>query len=73
MKNFLLLDKLGWAGQVVHKIVMCLAEPSNPTDMDALWFEVGEDIGRFFIHEFSLITGLRCVGSTFLKPTTVQH
>ena len=72
MKNFLLFDKLGWDGQVVHNIVMRLAEPSNPTDMDSLWFEVGEDIWRFSINEFSLIIGLRCVGSTFLKPTTVQ-
>ena len=45
MKNFLMFDKLGWAGQVVHNIVMRLAELSNPTDMDALWIKVGEDIG----------------------------
>ena len=72
IKNFLMLDKLRWAGQVVHNLVMRLAEPSNPTDKDALWFEVGEDIGRFSIKEFSLITGLKCVGSTFLKPPTVK-
>ncbi|GMN63205.1 hypothetical protein TIFTF001_032278 [Ficus carica] len=33
---------------------------------DALWFEVGEDLGRFSINEFCLITGMKCVGSTHL-------
>ncbi|GMN31349.1 hypothetical protein TIFTF001_050734 [Ficus carica] len=35
---------------------------------DALWFEVGEDLGRFSINEFCLITGMKCVGSTHLPP-----
>ncbi|GMN27743.1 hypothetical protein TIFTF001_044154 [Ficus carica] len=33
---------------------------------DALWFELGEDLVRFSINEFCLITGLNCVGSTHL-------
>ncbi|GMN70644.1 hypothetical protein TIFTF001_039687 [Ficus carica] len=33
---------------------------------DALWFELCDDLGRFSIHEFCLITGLKCVGSTHL-------
>ncbi|GMN20228.1 hypothetical protein TIFTF001_051002 [Ficus carica] len=33
---------------------------------DALWFELGEDLGRFSINEFCLITGLNCEGSTHL-------
>ncbi|GMN21670.1 hypothetical protein TIFTF001_040082 [Ficus carica] len=33
---------------------------------DALWFEVGEDLDRFSINEFCLITGMKCVGSTHL-------
>ncbi|GMN55713.1 hypothetical protein TIFTF001_024828 [Ficus carica] len=33
---------------------------------DALWFEVGEELGRFSINEFCLITGMKCVGSIHL-------
>ncbi|GMN47952.1 hypothetical protein TIFTF001_017126 [Ficus carica] len=33
---------------------------------DALWFDVGEDLDRFSINEFCLITGMKCVGSTHL-------
>ncbi|GMN64416.1 hypothetical protein TIFTF001_033487 [Ficus carica] len=33
---------------------------------DALWFEVGEDLGRFSINEFCLITDMKCVGFTHL-------
>ncbi|GMN22049.1 hypothetical protein TIFTF001_048956, partial [Ficus carica] len=33
---------------------------------DALWFELGEDLVRFSINEFCLITSLNCVGSTHL-------
>ncbi|GMN70094.1 hypothetical protein TIFTF001_039139 [Ficus carica] len=33
---------------------------------DALWFEVGEDLGRFSINEFCLITGMKYVGFTHL-------
>ncbi|GMN34243.1 hypothetical protein TIFTF001_046788 [Ficus carica] len=33
---------------------------------DALWFELGEDLGRFSINEFCQIIGLNCVGSTHL-------
>ena len=35
---------------------------------DALWFQVGEDLGRFFINEFGLITGMKCIGFTHLPP-----
>ncbi|GMN21259.1 hypothetical protein TIFTF001_050112 [Ficus carica] len=35
---------------------------------DALWFQVGEELGRFSINEFGLITGMKCVGSTHLPP-----
>ncbi|GMN25234.1 hypothetical protein TIFTF001_043872 [Ficus carica] len=38
---------------------------------DALWFEVCEDLGRFFINKFCLITGIKCVGSTHL-PLVVE-
>ncbi|GMN66088.1 hypothetical protein TIFTF001_035155 [Ficus carica] len=36
---------------------------------DAIWFKVAEDLGRFFINEFCLITGMKCVGSTYFAPT----
>ncbi|GMN31621.1 hypothetical protein TIFTF001_041616 [Ficus carica] len=35
---------------------------------DALWFEIGEDLSIFFINEFCLIIGMKCVGSTHLPP-----
>ncbi|GMN26413.1 hypothetical protein TIFTF001_040886 [Ficus carica] len=35
---------------------------------DALWFEVGEVLGRFSINKFCLITSTKCVGSTYLVP-----
>ncbi|GMN48635.1 hypothetical protein TIFTF001_017818 [Ficus carica] len=35
---------------------------------DTLWFEVGEDLGRFSINEFCLIIGMKYVGSTHLAP-----
>ncbi|GMN68939.1 hypothetical protein TIFTF001_037990 [Ficus carica] len=63
-KHFLQLNTLGWAGQVFHNIVMRLTDHSAMGD--ALWFEVGEDLCRFSINEFCLITGMNCVGSTHL-------
>ncbi|GMN20331.1 hypothetical protein TIFTF001_050022, partial [Ficus carica] len=50
--------------QVFHNIVMRLTDHSAMGD--ALWFEVGEDLCRFSINEFCLITGMNCVGSTHL-------
>ncbi|GMN28881.1 hypothetical protein TIFTF001_046275, partial [Ficus carica] len=64
IKQFLGLSTLGWAGQLFHNIVMRLTDHSWMGD--ALWFEVGEDLGRFSINEFCLITGMKCVGSTHL-------
>ncbi|GMN22493.1 hypothetical protein TIFTF001_047442 [Ficus carica] len=64
IKQFLGLSNLGWAGQLFHNIVMRLTDHSSMGD--ALWFEVGEDLGRFSINEFCLITGMKCVGSTHL-------
>ena len=64
IKHFLRLGTLGWAGQVFHNIVMRLTDHSAMGD--ALWFEVGEELGRFSINEFCLITGMKCVGSTHL-------
>ncbi|GMN68129.1 hypothetical protein TIFTF001_037203 [Ficus carica] len=46
---------------VFHNIVMLHSEMG-----DAIWFELCDDLGRFSIHEFCLITGLKCVGSTHL-------
>ncbi|GMN46262.1 hypothetical protein TIFTF001_015446 [Ficus carica] len=43
---------------VFHNIVMRLTDHSEMGD--ALWFELGDDLGRFSIHEFCLITGLKC-------------
>ncbi|GMN22299.1 hypothetical protein TIFTF001_045634 [Ficus carica] len=34
---------------------------------DALWFELGEELGRFSINEFCLITCMKYVGSTHLR------
>ncbi|GMN58271.1 hypothetical protein TIFTF001_027353 [Ficus carica] len=64
IKQFLRLSTLGWAGQLFHNIVMRLTDHSSMGD--ALWFEVGEDLGRFSINEFCFITGMKCVGSTHL-------
>ncbi|GMN52676.1 hypothetical protein TIFTF001_021812 [Ficus carica] len=64
IKQFLGLSNLGWAGQLFHNIVMRLTDHSSMGD--ALWFEVGEDLGRFSINEFYLITDMKCVGSTHL-------
>ncbi|GMN27906.1 hypothetical protein TIFTF001_051620 [Ficus carica] len=57
---------LDWAGQVFHNIVMRLTDHSGIGD--ALWFKLGEDLGKFFINELCLITGMKCVGSTHLPP-----
>ncbi|GMN62600.1 hypothetical protein TIFTF001_031673 [Ficus carica] len=51
-------------GMLFHNIVMRLTDHSSMGD--AFWFEVGEDLGRFSINEFCLITGMKCVGSTHL-------
>ncbi|GMN31683.1 hypothetical protein TIFTF001_046537, partial [Ficus carica] len=64
IKQFLRLSTLGWAGQLFHNIVMRLTDHSSMGD--ALWFEVGEDLCRFSINEFCLITGMKFVGSTHL-------
>ncbi|GMN22454.1 hypothetical protein TIFTF001_040258 [Ficus carica] len=64
IQQFMHLDTLGWSGQVFHNIVMRLTTHSAMGD--ALWFEFGEDLVRFSINEFCLITGLNCVGSTHL-------
>ncbi|GMN32549.1 hypothetical protein TIFTF001_041751 [Ficus carica] len=64
IQQFMHLGSLGWAGQVFHNIVMRLTDHSGMGD--ALWFELGEDLGRFSINEFCLITGMKCVGSTHL-------
>ncbi|GMN29006.1 hypothetical protein TIFTF001_049489 [Ficus carica] len=55
---------LGWVA--LHNIVMRLTDHSRMGD--ALWFEVGEDLGRFSINEFCMITGMKCVGSIYLAP-----
>ncbi|GMN20710.1 hypothetical protein TIFTF001_043151 [Ficus carica] len=64
IQQFMHLDTLGWSGQVFHNIVMRLTTHSAMGD--ALWFELGEDLVRFSINEFCLITGLNYVGSTHL-------
>ncbi|GMN60453.1 hypothetical protein TIFTF001_029542 [Ficus carica] len=56
--------KLLKAEEVFHNIVMRLTTHSAMGD--AIWFELGEDLVRFSINEFCLITGLNCVGSTHL-------
>ncbi|GMN69564.1 hypothetical protein TIFTF001_038611 [Ficus carica] len=57
-------------GMLFHNIVMRLTDHSSMGD--ALWFEVGEDLGRFSINEFCLITGMKCVGSTHLPVVESQ-
>ncbi|GMN70232.1 hypothetical protein TIFTF001_039276 [Ficus carica] len=64
IQQFMHLDTLGWSGQVFHNIVMRLTTHSAMGD--ALWFELGEDLVRFSLNDFCLITGLNCVGSTHL-------
>ena len=64
IQHFLKLNTLGWAGQLFHNTLMRLTDHSD--DGDALWFQVGDELGRFSINEFGLITGMRCVGSTHL-------
>ncbi|GMN48445.1 hypothetical protein TIFTF001_017616 [Ficus carica] len=64
IQQFMHLDTLGWAGQIFHNIAMRLM--SHRGMGDALCFELGEAVGRFSINEFCLITGLNCVGSTYL-------
>ena len=66
VQGLLKLGSLGWAGQVFHNILMRLTDHSDNTD--ALWFQVGEELGRFSISEFGIITGMKCVGSTHLQP-----
>ncbi|GMN35757.1 hypothetical protein TIFTF001_005517 [Ficus carica] len=62
IQQFLKLNTLGWAGHVFHNIIMRLTDHLRMSD--ALWFEVGEDLGRFSNDEFCLIIGMKCVGST---------
>ncbi|GMN67790.1 hypothetical protein TIFTF001_036848 [Ficus carica] len=57
-------DKISKFEEVFHNIAMRLTAHSGMGD--ALCFELGEDLGRFFINKFCLITGLKCVGSTNL-------
>ncbi|GMN63449.1 hypothetical protein TIFTF001_032523 [Ficus carica] len=57
-------------GMLFHNIVMRLTNHSSMGD--ALWFEVGEDLGRFSINEFCLITDMKCVGSTHLPVVESQ-
>ena len=66
IQHLLHLNTLSWAGQVFHNIVMRLTDHSD--NGDAFWFQVGEELGRFSIYEFGLITGMKCVGSTHLPP-----
>lgn len=60
--NFLKLQKLGWAGQVVHNIIMRLAGVDGRTK-DSLFFAIGDDIWQFSIAEYALIAGM-----WFLSP-----
>ncbi|GMN54087.1 hypothetical protein TIFTF001_023229 [Ficus carica] len=48
--------KISTAEEVFHNTVMHLT--NNSAMGDALWFQLGEDLGRFSINEFCLITGL---------------
>ncbi|GMN55635.1 hypothetical protein TIFTF001_024745 [Ficus carica] len=57
-------EKISKAEEVFHNIVMRLTDHSGMSD--ALWFELGEDLGRFSINEFCLITCMKCVESTHL-------
>ncbi|GMN48472.1 hypothetical protein TIFTF001_017648 [Ficus carica] len=59
-------EKISEAEEVFHNIVLRLTDHSGMSD--ALWFEVGEDLGRFSINELCLITGMKYVGSTYLAP-----
>ncbi|GMN54156.1 hypothetical protein TIFTF001_023305 [Ficus carica] len=63
-------DKISKSEEVFHNIVMRLTDHSGMGD--ALCFELGEDLGRFSINEFCLITGLKCVGSTHLPVVESQ-
>ncbi|GMN49606.1 hypothetical protein TIFTF001_018764 [Ficus carica] len=63
-------DKISKAEEVFHNIVMRLTDHKGMGD--ALWFELGEDLGRFSINEFCLITGMKCVGSTHLPVVESQ-
>ncbi|GMN39674.1 hypothetical protein TIFTF001_008909 [Ficus carica] len=56
---------------VFHNIVMRLTDHSGMGD--ALCFELCEDLDRFFINEFYLITGLKCVGSTHLPMDVFEE
>ena len=56
-----LVDNLKWAGQIIHHIILRIAGHLNKGN--ALWIEVGDGYGRLSLHEFALITGLKCVGS----------
>ncbi|GMN19504.1 hypothetical protein TIFTF001_045195 [Ficus carica] len=66
IQYFMKLNTLGWAGQLLHNTLMRLTDHSD--NGDALWFQVGEELGRFSIYEFGLITRMKCVGSTHLPP-----
>ncbi|GMN34953.1 hypothetical protein TIFTF001_044962 [Ficus carica] len=66
IQHFMKLNTLGWAGQLLHNTLMRLTDHSD--NGDALWFQVGEELGRFSIYEFGLITGMKCVGFTHLPP-----
>ncbi|GMN31473.1 hypothetical protein TIFTF001_044583 [Ficus carica] len=66
IQQFLKLNTLGWAEKIFHNIVMCLTDHSGMGDV--LWFKVGENMGKFSINEFCLITGMKCVGFTHLAP-----
>ncbi|GMN69087.1 hypothetical protein TIFTF001_038138 [Ficus carica] len=68
IQQFLNLNTLGWTGHVFHNIVMRLTDHSGMGD--ALWFEVGEDLFRFSINEFCLITDMKCVRFTHLPQAT---
>ncbi|GMN51337.1 hypothetical protein TIFTF001_020499 [Ficus carica] len=57
-------DNISKAEEVFHNIVMRLTDHSGMSD--ALWFELGEDLGKFSINKSYLITGMKCVGSTHL-------
>lgn len=46
--------------QLIHQVL--LREVKQP-NLDEMWFKIGEKCVRFSIHEFCLITGLRCMGN----------
>ncbi|GMN62058.1 hypothetical protein TIFTF001_031138 [Ficus carica] len=70
IQPFMHLETLGWTGQVFHSTVMRLTNHSAMGD--ALWFQIGEDLGRFSINKFCLITGLNYIGSTHLPVVDSQ-